>query len=63
MPFLPPNQQRQSTKGMERRQVLVHRHRIDKYLDTLLANRTAQNALPPTTAKSPNRKMAGLPQL
>jgi len=46
MPFLPPNQQRQSTKGR------------DKYLDT---NQTAWKALPPTTAKSSNRKMADCP--
>jgi len=34
-----------------------HRHGVDKYLDTLLANQTAQKALPPTTARSRNRKM------
>jgi len=39
MPFLPPNQQRQSTEGN-------HRHRTDKYLDTLLADKTAQKASP-----------------
>ena len=38
-----------------------HRHRIDKYLDTLLASQTAQKALPPTIAKSRNRKMAYCP--
>ena len=37
---------------------LDHRHRIDKYLDTSLANQTARNALPPTAAKSGIRKMA-----
>jgi len=26
----------------------MHTHRIDKYLDTLLANQTARNAMPPT---------------
>jgi len=31
---------------------------MDKYLDTLLSSRTAQKALPPTIAKSGNRKMA-----
>jgi len=30
---------------------LVHRHGIDKYLDTLLANQTAWKALPLTVAK------------
>ena len=35
------------------------RHRIDKYLDILLANQTARKAMPPTIAKSRNRKMAG----
>jgi len=29
-----------------------HRHRIDKYLDTSLASRTARIALPPTIARS-----------
>ena len=39
-----------------------HRHRIDKYLDTSLANQTAaRKALPPTTDKSGNRKMADCP--
>jgi len=38
-----------------------YRHRIDKYLDTLLANKTAQKALPPTTDKSCSRKMADCP--
>jgi len=32
---------------------------IDTDLDTLLANQTARKALPPTIAKSNNRKMAG----
>ena len=36
-----------------------HRHRID----TLIANQTARTALPPTTAKSGNRKMADCPSL
>jgi len=53
MPFLPLNQQHQSTEG--------HRHRIDKYLDTALANQIARKALPPTIAKSLNRKMADCP--
>ena len=35
-----------------------HRHRIDKYLATLLASQTARKALPPTIAESGNRKMA-----
>jgi len=39
----------------------IHRDRIDKYLDTLLADQTARKALPPTTAKSRNRKMADCP--
>ena len=39
-----------------RRLRATHRHRIDKYLDTLLANQTARKALPPTIAKSGNRK-------
>jgi len=39
----------------------VHRHRIDKYLDTLLGNQTARKALSPTTAKIRNRKMADCP--
>jgi len=38
-----------------------YRHRIDKYLDTLLANKTAQKALPPTTDKSCSRKMVDCP--
>jgi len=36
-----------------------HRHRID----TLIANQTARTALPPTTAKSGNHKMADCPSL
>jgi len=32
--------------------LLNHRHRIYKYLDTLLANQTAQKVLPLTFAKS-----------
>jgi len=38
-----------------------HRHRIDKYLDTLLANQTARKASPPSIAKSGSRKMADCP--
>ena len=51
MPFLPPNQQRQSTAGTTTAETAdnnnnnnyyyyyyYHRHRINKYLDTLLAN-------------------------
>jgi len=37
---------------------LSHRHRINKYLDTLLASQTGRKALPPTTTKSGNCKMA-----
>jgi len=55
MPFLPPNQQRQSTKDT------VRRHRIDTYLGTLLVNQTARKALPQTIAKSGNRKLADCP--
>ena len=36
---------------------LYHRHRIDKYLDTLLANQTPRKAVPPTIAKSRKQKM------
>ena len=39
----------------------IHIHRIDKYLDTLLANLTAHKALPSTTAKRGNRNMADCP--
>jgi len=39
----------------------THLHRTDKYLDTLPANQTARKALPPTTAKSRNRKMTDCP--
>ena len=35
-----------------------HRHRIDKYLDTLRANQTARKAKPPTIDKRRQRKMA-----
>jgi len=45
MPFLPPNQQRQSTEGIN------HRHRIHKYLDNILANQTARKVKPTTTDK------------
>jgi len=38
-----------------------HRQRIDKYLDTLLANQTPRKAMPPTTAKRGHRKMADCP--
>jgi len=41
--------------------LVTHRHRIDKSLDTVLANQTARKALPLTTAKSRNRKMADCP--
>jgi len=37
------------------------RHRIDKYLDTLLANQTARKVKPPTIAKRGQRKMADCP--
>jgi len=40
---------------------VLHWHRIDKYLDTLLANQTARKAMPPTTDKSCNRKIADCP--
>jgi len=33
-----------------------HRHRMDEYLDSLLASQTAQRALPPTIDKNRNRK-------
>jgi len=34
------------------------RHRIDKYLDTLLANQTARKAMQPTIDHKVQRKMA-----
>ena len=37
------------------------RHRIDKCLDTLLANQTARRAMPPTIANRGQRKMADCP--
>ena len=42
----------------------THRHRIDKYLDTLLANHanSSEGSMkPPIIAKSGNRKMADCP--
>ena len=48
----------------EHKMCLTHRHRLDKYLDTLLASQTARKALPPTKAtiaKRGNRKMADCP--
>jgi len=39
----------------------ARRHRIDKYLDIILANQTALKALPLTIARSRNRKMADCP--
>ena len=38
-----------------------HRHRIDKYLDTLLANQTAQTVKPSTIDKRGKHKMADCP--
>jgi len=38
-----------------------HRHRIDKYLDTLLAKQTSRTVKPPITAKRVSRKMADYP--
>ena len=40
-----------------------HRHRIDKYLDTLLANQTARKVKPPTIAKKGSAQDGGLPEL
>ena len=37
------------------------RHRIDKYLHTILANQTARKAMPPVIAKAGHRKMADCP--
>jgi len=39
----------------------AHRHRTDKYLRTLLANQTARKAMPLTTDKRGQRKMADCP--
>ena len=39
----------------------THRHRMDKYPDTLLANQIAQKALPPTIAKNGTRKRVDCP--
>ena len=38
-----------------------HKHRTDKYLDTLLANQTSRKAKPPITTKRVHRKMADCP--
>ena len=42
---------------------LYHRHRIDKYLDTLLSNQTSRTVKPPITAERVSRKMADCPVL
>ena len=42
---------------------LYHRHRIDKYLDTLLSNQTSWTVKPPITAERVSRKMADCPVL
>jgi len=39
----------------------AHRHRIYKYLDSLLASQTARKAKPPTTDIRGQRKMADWP--
>jgi len=39
------------------------RHRIDKHLDTLLANQTARKVKPPITAKKGISQDGGLPEL
>ena len=42
---------------------LYHRHRIDKYLDTLLSNQTSRTVKPPITAERVSHKMADCPVL
>ena len=57
MPFLPPNQQRQSTEGND------HRHRIDKYVDTLLSNQPISDSEATNHCQKVTSQDGRLPQL